>query len=102
MTVHSDLRRANRKRVLMRATLVTAAGAQSARVRDLTSCGAGIVCDRPPEAGTDVIRKRGDLIVAARVAWSDTTSAGLEFYREAPLEELASALATAGDGETSA
>jgi hypothetical protein len=86
----------------MRATLVTAEGVQSARVRDLTSGGAGIVCDRPPEAGTDVILKRGDLIIAARVAWSDATSAGLEFYREAPLDELLGALQTAGsaaDGE---
>lgn len=80
----------------MRATLVTTGGVQSARVRDLTSSGAGIVCDSPPEAGSDVILKRGDLFVAARVVWSDRTSAGLEFYREAPLEELAGALQTGG------
>ena len=80
----------------MRATLVTADGVQSARVRNLTGCGAGIVCERPPEAGTDVILKRGDLIIAARVAWSDATSAGLEFYREAPLDELVGAFQTAG------
>lgn len=97
MTVHSDLRRANRRRVLMRATLVTADGVQSARVRDLTSSGAGIVCDRPPERGADVILKRGDLFVAARVVWSDATSAGLEFYREAPLDELVGALQTVGE-----
>ena len=97
MTVHSDLRRANRRRVLMRATLVTAEGVQSARVRDLTSSGAGIVCDRPPERGSDVILKRGDLFVAARVVWSDATSAGLEFYREAPLDELVGALQTVGE-----
>jgi hypothetical protein len=97
LTVHSDLRRANRRRVLMRATLVTADGVQSARVRDLTSSGAGIVCDRPPERGADVILKRGDLFVAARVVWSDATSAGLEFYREAPLDELVGALQTVGE-----
>ena len=97
MTVHSDLRRANRRRVLMRATLVTADGVQSARVRDLTSSGAGIVCDQPPERGADVILKRGDLFVAARVVWSDATSAGLEFYREAPLDELVGALQTVGE-----
>jgi hypothetical protein len=97
LTIHSDLRRANRRRVLMRATLVTADGVQSARVRDLTSSGAGIVCDRPPERGADVILKRGDLFVAARVVWSDATSAGLEFYREAPLDELVGALQTVGE-----
>ena len=78
----------------MRATLVTAEGVQSARVRDLTSGGAGIVCDCPPEAGSDVILKRGDLFVAARVVWADENSAGLEFYREAPLGELVGALQT--------
>jgi len=96
LTAHSDLRRANRRRVLMRATLVAADGVQSARVRDLTSSGAGIVCDCPPEIGSDVILKRGDLFVAARVVWAEGNSAGLEFYREAPLEELALALQTGG------
>ena len=81
----------------MRATLVAADGVQSARVRDLTSSGAGIACDCPPAAGTDVILKRGDLFVAARVVWADETSAGLEFYREAPLDELVGARQTGGD-----
>jgi hypothetical protein len=81
----------------MRATLVAADGVQSARVRDLTSSGAGIVCDSPPPAGADVILKRGDLFVAARVVWADENSAGLEFYREAPLDELIGALQTGGD-----
>lgn len=97
MTVHSDLRRSNRRRVLMRATLVAADGVQSARVRDLTSGGAGIVCDCPPPEGSDVILKRGDLFVAARVVWVDKNSAGLEFYREAPLDELVGALQTGSD-----
>ncbi|HEX2803108.1 MAG TPA: PilZ domain-containing protein [Sphingomicrobium sp.] len=91
MTVQvQDLRRASRRRVLMRTTLITSAGAQQARVRDLTSTGAGIACQVPIEHGSDVILKRGDLFIAARVVWVDGNSAGLEFYREIPLGELAS------------
>jgi len=96
VTVHSDLRRADRKRVLMRATMISTEGAQTARIRDLTSSGAGIACDRPPKSGTDVILKRGDLFIAARVVWSDATSAGLEFYREVPIEEVTAMFATVG------
>jgi hypothetical protein len=77
--------------------LVAADGVQSARVRDLTSGGAGIVCDCPPPEGSDVILKRGDLFVAARVVWVDKNSAGLEFYREAPVDELVGALQTGSD-----
>ena len=94
MTVHSDLRRADRKRVLMRATMISTEGAQTARIRDLTSSGAGIACDRPPASGTDVILNRGELFIAARVVWSDATSAGLEFYREVPVEEVAALFET--------
>jgi len=73
----------------MRATLITTEGAQSVRVRDLTSSGAGIVCDWPPEAGADVILRRSELFIAARVAWTNGSSAGLEFYREVAVEDIA-------------
>ena len=96
MTVHSDLRRANRKRVLMRATMISADAAQTVRIRDLTSTGAGVKCERPPKSGTDVVLKRGDLFIAARVAWSDSTSAGLEFYREVALDEVGPMFETVG------
>lgn len=72
----------------MRATIISVEGAQSARVRDLGTSGAGIVCNTPLDAGSDVIFKRGDLLVAARVVWSEHNKAGLEFYRPLPLEEL--------------
>lgn len=65
----------------MRATLIGMDGVQQVRVRDLTSDGAGIACQAPIAAGSDVILKRGDLFIAARVVWSDRMSAGLEFYR---------------------
>jgi len=89
VTVNSDLRRAKRKRVLMTATVICMDCVQRARIRDLTSTGAGITCDRPLERGSDIILKRGDLFIAARVAWAERNTAGLEFYRPIALEELA-------------
>ena len=77
----------------MRATIITVEGAQSARVRDLTDAGAGIVSDSPVVEGTDVIFNRGNLLVAARVVWASGTEAGLEFYRPVPLEELTGSIA---------
>jgi len=76
-----DLRRSRRRRVLIRATLISMDGPQTVRVKDLTSEGAGICCDVPLTVGTDVILERCDLFVAARVVWADGASAGLEFYR---------------------
>lgn len=76
----------------MSATVVGADGAQNVRVRDLTSSGAGISCDRPLEPGSDVLFKRGRMLVAARVAWANRAFAGLEFYRLISVEELAATL----------
>ncbi len=82
MTVQTrDLRRSKRKRMLIRATLISMEGPQTVRVKDLTSEGAGICCDAPLTVGSDVILERSDLFVAARVVWVDGASAGLEFYR---------------------
>jgi hypothetical protein len=76
-----DLRRSDRKRVLMRATVIAMDGVQEVRVKDLTADGAGVCTTAPLERGADVILKRGDLFIAARVVWADGTTAGLEFYR---------------------
>ena len=75
--------------MLLRATLIATEGAQTVRLKDLTSEGAGIACQVPLSAGSDVILRRGDLFIAARVAWADGMTAGLEFYRPVPVEDLA-------------
>ena len=94
MTVETrDLRQSKRRRVLMRATIITVDGAQSARVRDLTDTGAGIVSNSPLTEGTDVIFNRSNLLVAARVVWANGIEAGLEFYHPVPLEELTGSVA---------
>ena len=65
----------------MRATLICMDGVQQVRLKDITIEGAGIACQVPLAVGSDVILKRGDLFIAARVVWSDGMTAGLEFYR---------------------
>jgi hypothetical protein len=81
--------------VILRATLIGADAAQTVRVKDLTSDGAGLACQVPVEAGSDVVLRRGDLFIAARVAWADGLAAGLEFYRPVELQELAAAFSPA-------
>lgn len=78
----ADLRDGKRRHVLMRATVIGIDGPQSAHVRDLTSTGARVRCDPPLSEGADVMLKRGDLFVPARVAWTTKDEAGLQFYRE--------------------
>jgi hypothetical protein len=86
-----DLRRSKRKRVLMRAAVISTDGLQQVRIKDLTADGAGISCQSPLARGSDVVLKLKDLFVAARVVWAEGMRAGLEFYRQLPLEELADA-----------
>lgn len=81
-------RKLDRKLVLQTATIISADGSQVARIRDMSPVGAQICCDRIPDAGSDVIFKRGHAFIAARVAWADDSSAGLEFYRTVEPKEL--------------
>ena len=75
-------RRLARKRVLLKATIITVDGPQAVRVYDLSSTGARVEWDRMIPAGEDVLFRRESIFVAARVAWSKRTDGGLEFYRE--------------------
>ena len=81
-------RKLDRKLVLQSATIISVEGSRVARIRDMSPVGAQICCDRTPEAGSDVIFKRGRAFIAARVAWADNGSAGLEFYRTVEPKEL--------------
>ena len=72
----------------MTATLVSVECVQKVRIRDVNSGGGGILCETPLKPGTDVVLKRGDLFIAARVAWVDGKSAGLEFYRAVDIAEM--------------
>jgi hypothetical protein len=78
-----------RKKVLMKATLVTIDGLQDVRVTDLTTSGAGVEWDRTIALGEDVLFRRGSVFVAAQVAWSKSKNGGVHFYREVEFPELA-------------
>jgi hypothetical protein len=91
MTVHSRVPRSTeRKRVLMNAAIIDPQGTHHVRVVDLNSSGARIVCSRILDVGSDLIFRRGALFIAGRVAWSGRDGAGLEFYREIPVMQIAS------------
>lgn len=88
MTIASERsRQAARKRVLMKATLITVDGHQDVRVTDLNASGARVEWARMIPTDEDVLFRRGSTFVAARVAWSKRKDGGLEFYRELPLAE---------------
>ncbi len=92
MTAPIRVPRSNeRKRVLMNAAIIDADGTHQVRVVDLDSYGTRIVCNHVLALGEDLIFRRGPLIIAGRVAWSGRDGAGLEFYREIPVSEIAEA-----------
>jgi hypothetical protein len=82
-------RKVDRRHVLLNATIISSDGSKAARVRDLSRSGVRVLCDLPLAVDCDVIFKRGVVFVAARIAWADETSAGLEFYRHLNPMELA-------------
>ena len=77
-----DLRRQQRKRVLMHAVIIGADGEHRVRITDLTESGARLAASHGLKSEVDVIFKRGALDVAAHVAWTTRTAAGIKFYRK--------------------
>jgi len=93
-TVAKDLqsaRKGERKRVLMRGTVFSPAGAAVVWIRDISPTGALVSGDDPLPVNCDVIFKRGPIFAAAHVAWSNDSGTGLEFYRNLAECDIASA-----------
>ena len=80
-----------RKRVLVRGTLFSPTGAHVVWVRDVSPSGALVAGDAHLPCDCDVICKRGDLFVAAHIAWSNDTGAGVKFYRDLSDDEVIAA-----------
>lgn len=74
-------RKARRARVLLSARLETERGTIDCRLRDLSRKGALIECQPAPAQDSRVVFSRGNLSIAARVAWSQPGRIGLEFDR---------------------
>lgn len=87
----SASREGARKRVLVRGTLFTPTGDHVVWVRDVSAEGALVAGKYPIPTNCDVIFKRGDVFVAAHVAWANETGAGVNFYRELSDWEVAAA-----------
>lgn len=81
----SQTRGPDRNRVLWAATVLTPDGAHQVRVRDLSNTGAHVLAERPLPVGSDAIFRHGHDFVASRIAWSNETEAGIQFYRELDL-----------------
>lgn len=77
-----------RARVLLSARLETKAGPISARLRDISSRGALVECAGVPPIDSEVVFVRGKTSVPARVAWTGTGRAGLEFAHEIDEQEV--------------
>lgn len=77
--------------MLMRATVYTPTGAHVVWIRDISAEGASIAGDDQLPNDCDVIFKRGALFAAGRIAWSNSTGAGLKFYRNLSHDEVAAA-----------
>lgn len=80
-----------RAHVLMTATLMTPHGALSVRIRDISVAGAQVWAESEIPGDCDAILKRGTFFVAARVVRSGARSVGLQFYRQLPDDEFATA-----------
>jgi hypothetical protein len=72
-------RSAKRNRVLLAAKLQVSGAEIDVRLRDLSQKGALVECTSVPPAGTEVIFHRGSIMVPARIAWTGSNRAGLEF-----------------------
>ena len=78
-TVAKDVqaaRKGERRRVLMRGTVYSPAGAQSVWIRDISHDGASVAGEDRLPTNCDVIFKRGPIFAAGHVAWSNETGAG--------------------------
>ncbi len=76
-----DRRRKPRLRVLLSATLETAAGELAVKLRNLSPTGAYVEIDHPPEVGALVTLRRGRTIAPGTVVWATRAEIGLEFIR---------------------
>jgi hypothetical protein len=75
----AERRRAPRYRVLLTAQLITIAGEQPVKLRDISMVGALIEGEKLPPPGKDVVLRRGSIETFASVAWVRGNRCGLLF-----------------------
>lgn len=75
-------------RMLLSVKMITISGEHSVTLRELSPSGAIISGENLPQAGADVVLRRGLFDVLARVEWSDGAQARLEFDEELDVVDL--------------
>ena len=86
MTAHAKDSRPAASRV--RGTVYGQNGAQLVWIRDVSRTGALVASETPLEEESDVIFKRGPIFAAAHIVWVKDNSAGVQFYRPLPEDQL--------------
>jgi hypothetical protein len=81
-------RRDQRRKVLIRARLKSAAGWHDACIVDLSRRGAGLQAASPPPRGSYVEIRRGDHLLVARVVWSRKHRFGVATQDEIALDSV--------------
>ncbi|WP_097065204.1 PilZ domain-containing protein [Sphingomonas guangdongensis] len=83
--------REDRTNVLLDARMRAGSSWLSASIRNVSSRGAMLALPHPPPVGTYVELRRGDMIIIARVVWSDEQRCGLRSQRPISLPHLQAA-----------
>ncbi|MEA1071468.1 PilZ domain-containing protein [Sphingomonas sp. LY160] len=73
-------RKTRRSNVLMTATLELSGASLPVRLRNLSAEGALVEGEKLPVEGAAVQFRKGDLVVAARIAWVKGRNAGVAFF----------------------
>jgi hypothetical protein len=85
----AEHRVAQRTNLMLAATVESGGRLNAVRIRNLSETGALIEGSGLPTAGTSVILKRGDLQVAATIAWAGGERRGVRFDSPTPVQEWA-------------
>ena len=85
---NSQNRRQRRSNVLMAAALELSGASWPVKLRNLSADGALVESDHLPVEGAEVVFRRNELAMPARVVWVRGGRAGLSFKDELPPETL--------------
>jgi hypothetical protein len=88
VTNAKEQREHERKRVFIRATMITAAGSVRAFVRNLSCGGALLDCNAAARKGDSVELHCEDLVAAATIAWMHDKQIGLQFAEPLPADYI--------------
>ena len=83
----AEHRASHRTNLMLAATLVAGSSVVPVRIRNLSVTGALLEGERLPPQGAAMVLKRGDLEIAAVVAWSGGNKCGVKFDTPTPVAD---------------